>query len=352
MFPSDEPILGDALTPAPVRRRGRRSRGRGVRVTTAGLLALVLAGAGTAGSLVAARSAVDTVARTDEVVPALDTTSPTVENFLLVGSDSRAGADPNDPDYGGIGSATDVTGNRSDTIMVLRRDRATGAAALLSIPRDLWVEIAGQGENRINSAFNSGPTTLIDTVQGALGLPIHHYLEIDFFGFKDLVDALGGVEICFLYPTRDTNTGLNIVEPGCHVLDGVQALAYARSRHYEEFRDGEWHEDGTADIGRTHRQRDFVDRALRAALDAVTHNPFRAGDIMRAAGSALTVDGDLDLVAVAASLRSAVSAGLATYSLPVDGTTIDGKSVLVLADGADSVLSYFRGDGPAPTPET
>lgn len=301
----------------------------------------------------AAKSAVDTVARTDAVSAVLDTTDPDVENFLLVGSDSRAGADPNDPDYGGIGSATDVTGNRSDTIMVLRRDRTTGDASLLSIPRDLWVDIAGGGTNRINSAFNDGPATLVQTVQSALGLPIHHYLEIDFFGFKDLVDSLGGVQICFLYPTRDANTGLNVVEPGCHLLDGVQALAYARSRHYEELKeDGEWHEDGTADLGRTQRQRDFVNRALHAALDAVSHDPFRAGDVLRAAGSALTVDDGLDLVAAAASLRSAVSAGLATYALPVAGKTIDGKSVLVLADGAESVLSYFRGDGPAPLPES
>lgn len=340
-----------ALAPSPVARRGRRSRGRGARVASAAIVALVVGAAGTAGALVAAKRAVDTVARTDAVSGVLDTSSPTVENFLLVGSDSRAGADPNDPDYGGIGSATDVTGNRSDTIMVLRRDRATGDASLLSIPRDLWVDIAGGGTDRINSAFNDGPATLVQTVQDALGIPIHHYLEIDFFGFKDLVDSLGGVQICFLYPTRDTNTGLNITEPGCHLLDGVQALAYARSRHYEELRDGDWHEDGTADLGRTQRQRDFVNRALHAALDEVAHDPFRAGDVLRAASSALTVDDGLDLVGAAASLRSAVSAGLATYALPVEGRTIDGKSVLLLADGADSVLSYFRGDGPAPLQE-
>ena len=85
----------------------------------------------------------------------------------------------------------------------------------------------------------------MQTVQQALGIPIHHYVEVDFSGFKDLVDAIGGVEMCFDFPAQDVNTGLYFAEPGCDVLDGVQALAYARSRHYEEFRDGEWHEDGT-----------------------------------------------------------------------------------------------------------
>lgn len=94
-----------------------------------------------------------------------------------------------------------------------------------------------------------------------------------------------------------------------------------------------------------------MNHTLRATLDEVSH-PFSAGDVLRAAGSALTADGGLDLVGAAASLRSAVSAGLATYALPVEGRTINGKSVLVLADGADSVLSYFRGDGPAPLPES
>ena len=242
-----------------------------------------------------------------------------------------------------------MQGSRSDTIMILRRDRRTGVAALLSIPRDLWVTIAGTDtKNRINAAFNSGPDVLVRTIQDNLGVPIHHYIEIDFSGFKALVDSIGGVQLCFLYPTRDTNTGLNITEPGCFVLDGVQALAYARSRHYEEYREGDWHEDGTADLGRTQRQRAFVDVALRTALARVKSNPFEAGDIMRSGAGSLTVDDGLDLVGAAASLRTAVDGGLQTYALPVTGKTIGGKSVLLLGDGSDQVLSFFRGDGPAP----
>ncbi len=183
---------------------------------------------GATGMLIAARKTIDSVARIPDVAAGLSPPGSGIENFLLVGSDSRAGIDPNAPDVGGTGTEADVSGHRSDTIMILRRDRSTGEAALLSIPRDLWVQVPGHdGKRRINSAFNDGPEVLVQTLQGALGLPIHHYVEIDFVGFKSLVDALGGVQVCVDYATRDVSTGLDITEPGCHVLDGVQALAYA-----------------------------------------------------------------------------------------------------------------------------
>ena len=304
---------------------------------------------GATGMLIAARKTIDSVSRVPDVAAGLSGPTASIENFLLVGSDSRAGIDPNAPDVAGIGTEADVSGHRSDTIMILRRDRSTGEAALLSIPRDLWVQVPGHdAKRRINSAFNDGPEVLVQTLQSALGLPIHHYVEIDFVGFESLVDALGGVQICVDYATRDVSTGLDITEPGCHVLDGVQALAYARSRHYEEFRDAKWHEDPASDLGRTRRQQQFVNLALQTALDRIKVDPFAAGRLITAIGSSLRIDDELDPVAAAASLRSAVDAGIATYSLPVFGKTIGGNAVLLLADGSDAVLAYFRGEGPAP----
>ena len=85
---------------------------------------------------------------------------------------------------------------------------------------------------------------LAATITQEFGIPIHHVVEVDFSGFKDIIDSVGGTEICFLYVTRDKNTGLD-QQPGCHILDGLQALQYARSRHFEEFRDGQWREDPT-----------------------------------------------------------------------------------------------------------
>ncbi len=306
---------------------------------------------GATGMLIAARETIDSVGRIPGVAASLDPAGASIENFLLVGSDSRAGADPGSVDASGIGTEAEVSGRRSDTIMILRRDKSTGDAALLSIPRDLWVDVPGHdNQRRINSAYSDGPHVLVQTLQqGELRIPIHHYVEIDFVGFKSLVDALGGIEICVDFAIRDVSTGLDVPQPGCHVLDGVQGLAYARSRHYQEFReDGEWHEDPASDLGRTKRQQQFVNLTLNKAMERIKVDPFAAGRLVTAIGSSLSVDDELDPIAAAASLRSAVDAGIATYSLPVFGKTIGGNAVLLLGDGSDAVLAFFRGQGPAP----
>ena len=299
---------------------------------------------GAAGTLVAARRAVDDVPRVAGVSAVLDAVSGNIENYLLVGSDSRALGDPNTGDVG------EVTGNRSDTIMVLRLDNDTDEAALLSIPRDLYIETPSH-TGRINSAYNDGPAALVQAVQQALTLPIHHYVEIDFYGFKALVEALGGVNVCFALPTRDLHTGLAIDAPGCFLLDGTQALAYARSRYYEQLQaDGEWREDPTSDLGRSTRQRDFVNRCLQQAVAQIKINPFNTGDLVRAMGNAISIDDDLDPIGAASSLRTAVDAGLATYSLPVYPDNINGDDVLLLSNDASVVLDFFRGLGPPPPP--
>ena len=138
------------------------------------------------------------------------------QNFLLVGSDSRANIDPDDPNIGAFGSESEVGGQRSDTIMVLRIDPASERASILSFPRDLWVSIAGTGgKQRINTAFSRGPDVLVATLQQNFGIPIQHFVEVDFAGFKGLVDAVGGVPVYFENPARDKNTGLNIPVAGC-----------------------------------------------------------------------------------------------------------------------------------------
>jgi LCP family protein required for cell wall assembly len=337
-------------TPATVLADASVSRRRPRRISTGFTIALLVGAAGTGGTLVAARDAIDSVERIDEVDSVLSAPSANVENFLLVGSDSREGADPNAPDFGGIGDESTVSGRRSDTIMVLRNDRSTGTASLLSIPRDLWVEIPGHGRSRINSAYNHGADVLVQTVEQALDIPVHHYLEIDFSGFKDLVDAIGGYQHCWPLPQRDVSTGFNFPQPGCFVIDGVQALAYARSRHLEQFEDGGWEEvtfHGPADLGRGARQREFVKKALQAALDEVKSNPFTVGDVMSSAGGSIRVDANLDVIDAVSSLRDAV-ADIQTYALPVTGRTIDGNAVLEMTSDADAMRAYFRGEGPPP----
>ena len=271
-------------------------------------------------------------------------------NFLVVGSDSRAGADPSDPDFANVGGEGDVQGRRSDTLIVVNVEKSTGIISLMSVPRDLWVTI-GDSENteRINVAYREGAAVLVRTINRALGIPIHHYLEIDFQGFKQLVDAVGGVTVCVEHPTRDRNTGLYI-RPGCKNLDGVDSLAYARSRFFEEKVDGQWRMDGTSDIGRGKRQRLFTALLMQTAVNRTLSDPFRAGAVMRGATSALLVDERLDMVEFAQLMRPAAAGQLRRFSLDTFGDTVRGNSVLRIAESAGPVLAFYAGSGPAPVP--
>ena len=271
-------------------------------------------------------------------------------NFLVVGSDSRAGADPSDPDFANVGGEGDVQGRRSDTLIVVNVEKSSGIISLMSVPRDLWVTI-GDSENteRINVAYREGAAVVVRTINRALGIPIHHYLEIDFQGFKQLVDAVGGVTVCVEYPTRDRNTGLYI-RPGCKNLDGVDSLAYARSRFFEEKVDGQWRMDGTSDIGRGKRQRLFTALLMQTAVNRTLSDPFRAGAVMRGATSALLVDERLDMVEFAQLMRPAAAGQLRRFSLDTFGDTVRGNSVLRIAESAGPVLAFYAGSGPAPVP--
>ena len=235
--------------------------------------------------------------------------------------------------------------------MVLRRER-NGGAYLLSLPRDLWVPIAGTDESgKINSAYNEGPERLAATVSQSLGIPINHYVEVDFVGFTRMVDEIGGVELCTTYPAQDTHSGLRL-NAGCQVLDGSQALAYARSRHYEEWIDGDWVEDPRADLGRIERQQLFIRTAVTSMLQRIESDPFSIGDLIGAATSSVRIDEGLDPVRAADALREAAEQGLQTYSLPVEGVMKGDQAALELIDGAEEILDFFRGVGPAPATTT
>jgi polyisoprenyl-teichoic acid--peptidoglycan teichoic acid transferase len=270
------------------------------------------------------------------------------QNFLLVGSDSRASIDPSDPNIGAFGSESDVGGQRSDTIMVLRIDPASQRASILSFPRDLWVDIAGTGgKQRINTAFSRGPDVLVATLQQNFGIPIQHYVEVDFRGFKGLVDAVGGVPIYFENPARDLNTGLNIPVAGCATLNGDQALAYARSRHYEYKVGNKWRTDGTGDLGRISRQQDFIRRSLKKAVAKGIRNPIVLNNLIDVGVQNVTVDSSLsarDLIRLGNRFRSLDPTKIDMYTVPVTPTTINGAAVLLLqTQAAQSVLDVFRG---------
>ncbi len=328
--------------------RGRRERQQNRLVAAALVIAL-----GVAGFIGIGRALDDSLA---DVRRELSLTSVLAEpddrfvNYLVVGSDSRAGADPSDPDFANVGGESDVQGRRSDTLIIVNVEKSSGIISLLSLPRDLWVTI-GDSENteRINVAYREGAAVVVRTINRALGIPIHHYLEIDFQGFKNLVDAVGGVTVCVEHPSRDRNTGLYL-RPGCTNIDGVESLAYARSRYFEQRIDGEWRMDGTADIGRGKRQRLFMALLMETAVNRTLGDPFRAGAVMRGATSALLVDERLDMLEFAQLMRPAASGQLRRFSLDTYSDTVRGNSVLRLAESAGPVLAFYAGNGPAPVP--
>jgi LCP family protein required for cell wall assembly len=332
------------LKPAPAApRRRRRHAFNGI------TLGVILALGGTAGVILATNEQEEKVERVEGIDTVLTEDKSGFENYLLVGSDSREGADPDDPDAGSIGDTTDVQGRRSDTIMLLHVDHDNDDVAIFSVPRDLYVDIPGYGSDRVNSAYFHGEDVLIETVQDSLGVPVHHYIEVDFFGFKDIVDAIGGVEACFNAPTRDKNTGLAVPQEGCFTLNGVQGLQYARSRYYEEFIDGAWQMDPTADLGRIERQQAFIASAIAKVLERWRANPLELNSIIESVAGSVRVDEGTNLIKASNELRPLADGGLATYRLPVVGAEIDGKAVLQLDSGAERVLAYFAGTGPAPT---
>ena len=328
--------------------RGPTPRRRFAPFLSATSLAVVATLASAAGVAITATSRADDVARIDDVSSVLTPRSGAFVNYLLVGSDTREGADPTSPDYGGIGDTQETSGRRSDTIMVMHVDTRNASISLTSIPRDLWIDIPGYETNRVNAAYSYGAAVLVDTVQISLGIPIHHYLEVNFNSFKSIVSAIDGVELCFEYPTRDVNTGLNVPEPGCFTLDAIQSLAYARSRYYEVFKDGQWDVDGRADLGRIERQQAFVQAAASKAVSHTVANPFRAAQLITASVGSLLADPSIDVIETASYLRSMAAGGVDKYALPVYGDDVNGKSVLRLDSGADAVIAFLAGTAPPP----
>jgi LCP family protein required for cell wall assembly len=290
-----------------------------------------------AGGWLYARSIYDKV----DKIPLADvvSTGGTGTNYLLVGSDSRnledlvdAGLNPEAFEDGG--------GERSDTMLLLRF--VGGKAKMMSIPRDLFVPIAETGgSSKINAAYNGGPRRLILTIQQSLGIPIHHYLEVDFVSFAGLVDSLGGITVDFPNPAFDTHTGLDVQQAGPTQLDGPQALAYVRSRHLVEVVDGQQQPDRTADLGRVQRQQKFLS-AVFSKLGG-TKNPLTLARAGSSASEGLRVDDTLGLTDALRLGWRLRSLDPVTVELPTRLGSNRAGSVLFLVDpDAQVALDQFR----------
>lgn len=285
----------------------------------------------------------------DEAGTTTTTTLPIAEpnaaNFLLTGADNGDCASSTDPTVG----ARDST--RSDTIMVWRVNPDTDQVAVLSFPRDLYVEIPGRRDSRINAAYRPDePQLLIDTIWQNFGIPIDHYIQVDFCAFRTLVNAVGGVAVPFEDPARDPASGLNVPEAGCVTLNGDMALAYVRSRKYQWQDDnGDWHTDGTSDFGRISRQQDFLRRMLAKVISDELYRPDTIGALIETNREYLVTDEELTpgrIIEFANALRHVDPAAIASYRIASRGINVGGAAMqepLLGGDNMQAILAVFRG---------
>jgi LCP family protein required for cell wall assembly len=272
-------------------------------------------------------------------------------NYLMVGSDSRSFVS-SASDKAAFGTQSQTQGQRSDTIMILHTDTSSGRTLLVSVPRDLWVPIPGQGMAKINSAFSVGPQKLVDTIQADLDVPIHHYVEVNFDTFRKMVDAIGTVPVYFPAAARDHFSDLNVPTPGCVHLNGAQALSFVRSRDLQVL-DPQTHTwktaDALPDIGRVGRQQAFVRELASVALDTALTNPLQGNSIVDKVISDLRLDDGFsrsDLFSVIDAFHGVSPSDPShaqTTTLPFTAGTQQGEDVLFLKHpDADAVLAALR----------
>ncbi|MDP9302106.1 MAG: LCP family protein [Actinomycetota bacterium] len=314
---------------------------------------------------------VGTVAGFRQAVPSGSTAPPPGKcsehpcNYLLLGSDSRAGL-PIDEQHR-FGTNQDIGGtNRADTIMLVHTDPALQKAIVLSFPRDLWVDIPGHGRDKINAAFQGGlegggPQLMANTVANLTGLPIDHYLYVDLAGFQNVVDTLGGVDLCIpsydvntpgwlsqhtasgvdtkIYygepgHVADPNTGLDVL-PGCQHLDGFQALAYVRTRSLPC--------DAIPDFSRIGRQQQF--------LRAVINQMLRPTELAKAPTLVQPVLANLhrdqgflpgELVYLVGQLRGLTTGAVEFRSVPGVAGMEGSKSVVLMDPAARQIFTAIR----------
>lgn len=254
-------------------------------------------------------------------------------NVLIVGSDSREGLTRKQRRALGTGN---FEGARTDTILLLQVDG--GQAAMLSFPRDLVVQRCDGTTGRINVAYaTGGPGCLAETITATSGIPVTHYLEVSLLGFHDIVDAVGGVEICLPRAISDADAHIDL-PAGCQTLDGKQALGYVRVRKIDN------------DLGRIGRQQQFLkELAAEVAKPSTLLNPVRLVGTTDAVARALTVDrgfGPFDLARMGWAARDIAGGDYPALAVPAIDGFLGGASVLTITPEAEEVFADFR-DGTA-----
>ena len=256
-------------------------------------------------------------------------------NVLLVGSDSREGLTEEEQqnlgadDVAADGSA--VTGQRADTLILAHIDPEENRVTMVQFPRDLYVPIASGGEAKINSALEDGKAALVDTVEDLTGIEVNRYAQVNIAGFREVVDAIGGVKICITEPIPfDEATGIEVTQEEIDEsplinFNGDRALRFVRSRNFPN-----------GDFGRIQNQQRF----LAAALNKVTSvgtilNPGRIGKLMSATRNNVRIDDNTDLGELRSTLqrfRNFDPENYEAYTVPNLGISENEAGSVVLPD--------------------
>ncbi|MEU4891555.1 LCP family protein [Streptomyces sp. NPDC044780] len=272
-------------------------------------------------------------------------------DILVLGSDSRAGENAK---YG-----KDEGTSRSDTAMIVHVYKGHKKASVVSIPRDTLVQrpscTTKKGQQApaaqqamFNSAYEvGGPACTVKTVESMTGVRMDHFLEVDFSGFKQLINDLGGVDITTTAAIHDPKSHLDL-EPGRHTLDGEQSLGLVRTRHGVG--------DGS-DLGRIKLQQAFV----KALLDQIKQvdvfgNPKKLYDLADTSTKALTTDSELASVSklkgFAESLKGIGSGNMKMTTLPVQYDPQNPARVLPMEKKSELIWTALRHDQPVPASAT
>ena len=341
--PRQQPGLPPELSPlgpnrAP-RARTRRRPWRALVLLVLGLLTLLLVFYAALAGLMLAR-----LERVDALPDYPGRPGATAgATWLLVGSDSREGLDAEERRRLRTGSAE---GQRTDTILLLHVP-PDAAPTLVSLPRDSYVTVPAHERrpahrDKLNAAYAIGGAPLLArTVEQATGLRLDHYAEVGFAGVVDVVDAVGGVDLCVPRAIKDRRAGLD-VGAGCQELDGPTSLGYVRARY----------SDPRGDLGRVERQRQFLAAVVdRAATPRTLLNPVAATRLALSGTEALTVDedtGPLDLARAGRAMRAVSGGDGVTITVPVadpDYRTSVGRAVLWDEQGAARLFDALRRNG-------
>ena len=248
------------------------------------------------------------------------------ENILMVGSTDRCALKTQNPIYGLCSQG--VTGVNSDVVMILHLDPNAKRISILSIPRDTFIPNARKdGANKIDAALAEGPSQLVNAVQEDFGIPIQHFVELNFDTFAGVVDALGGVNMYFPRRLYDAYSQLKQYHIGCNHLDGMAALTVVRARHLQYQPNdsygpnvANWPQESQSDLARIRRNHEFL-RVLAAAVSAKgVGNPITDAKLVAAVAPQLTVDSGMSnshMVDLISTYHGVDSQTAPQYTLPV-----------------------------------